>query len=85
MYKSNALKKRRLMSTLNEVKILVYSEKKISLAKAALELGYTSVEYFKRAILPFILEFQPCIDYDQITQSLVWKCGKDVEEVVMDG
>ena len=84
MYKSSALKKRRLISTLNEVKSLVYSEKKISLAKAALELGYTSVEYFKRSIMPFILEFQPCIEYDQITQSLVWKCNRE-GEVITDG
>ena len=45
----------------------------------ALKAGY-SPEYFRRAILPLVLELYECIHYDRINKVLSWICDDEDEQ-----
>ena len=62
---------RRLLNFLRE-------HKEITITKAAVITDY-SLEYFRRHILPILLELTECVDYNVLDQKLVWVCDREEE------
>lgn len=64
--------KLRLVKIYNNVQeLLEKSGGRVSIAKLAVELGY-SVEYFKKSIVPALLVMSPCLRSDN--HDIIWVC-----------
>ncbi len=60
---------------------IVREKRRVDVSELAWELGYSSVEYFKRSVLPMITTIHSCIEYVPRRQEVVWVCddGEGVE------
>jgi len=54
----------------------IRDKRRVSVTKAALVADY-SLEYFKRHVMPLLLELADCIDYDVTNQELYWACEEE--------
>ena len=52
-------------------------EGRASVARVAASLGYRSPEYFRRSVMPLIVELNDCIAYDPLDKELVWVCKEE--------
>ena len=62
---------------LNKATQILKERKEVSIAGLSFRLGY-SPEYFKRAILPIMVELSDCIDVEG--NKVVWTCMEEEKE-----
>ena len=66
------LGRNRIGLLVNSATSFLRREKKVSVARLAAELGYRSPEYFRRSVLPLLVELTECINVkDNIVE---WVC-----------
>ncbi len=67
--------KKRLVLTVEKAQEIVVKKGKVSIPKLAFELGYTSIDYFRRSILPMIIELSGCLEREG--NEVIWVCESD--------
>jgi hypothetical protein len=64
----------RLARLVNEISMIVRAKHRIKLAELALQSGYSSIEYFKRSVLPAVLQLNDCVRYNKEDKTVEWIC-----------
>jgi len=73
---------RRIAIRLNRARDLIEMRKRVHVADLMMQLGYDSLEYFKRSFLPLLLHFySECIEVQG--DYILWKCNREVARAVL--
>ena len=71
---SNRKRVKSLIQNVNKAVSVIKKRGRVSIARLAVELGYTSIDYFRRSVLPLIMELTECVRVEN--SQLVWVCGE---------
>ncbi|OWJ55627.1 hypothetical protein [Pyrodictium delaneyi] len=67
---------RRIAIRLNKARDIIEKKKRIHVADLMIQLGYNSMEYFKRSFLPLLRHFYgECIEIQG--DYIVWRCAQE--------
>jgi hypothetical protein len=67
----------RLAALVNRISVYVRERGEVKLAELALASGYSSIEYFKRSVLPAVLQLNACVEFDRYAKIVRWVCDNE--------